>query len=176
RLPPTMKVAILGLPQSGKTTIYGALTRQPVKTGAAGYGQAPSVAVVEVPDPRVDFLVEMYHPRKQTHASVEFVDTGGAAERGLTAEALQQARASEALVHVVRAFESELVPRETPVDPLRDLAALDVELILADLALVETRLERLQKQGRGGKGAVVVPGEQEAVEKIRGPLEQGLPR
>src|SRR5438067_1653752 len=94
-----MKVALVGLPQSGKTTLFGALTRQPVKTGAAGYGAAPNQAVVEVPDARMDALVRMYQPRKVSYAIVEFVDGAPAADRR-SAEAgfLQDARASDARV------------------------------------------------------------------------------
>ncbi len=171
-----MRVAIVGLPESGKTTIYGALTRQPVRTGSAGYGAGPSVATVEVPDRRVDALAEMYRPRKVTHAAVEFLDGGGGAERsGLGAEFLQAARSSDALVHVVRAFASDLAPREEPLGPLRDLRALDAELILADLGLVETRLERLEKQQRARpKGSQSSP-EGETLGRIREHLERELP-
>lgn len=172
-----MKVAIVGLPEAGKTTIYGALTRQPVKTGAAGYGAGPNLAVVEVPDPRVDALVQMYQPRKVARASVEFVDGGGGADRkGAGAGFLQDARAADALVHVVRAFQSEAVPRDEPVNPLRDLRNLDAELILADLALVETRLERLEKESRGKpKGTTQAGMEPETLAKIRAHLEAELP-
>src|SRR5439155_7883602 len=116
-----MNVAIVGLPQAGKTTLFGALTRQPVKTGAAGYGAGPNQAVVEVPDARVDALARMYEPRKLTYAAVEFVDGAAALDRK-AAEAgfLQDARTSDALVHVVAAFENPAVPREAPLDPLRD--------------------------------------------------------
>ncbi|HTE19830.1 MAG TPA: redox-regulated ATPase YchF, partial [Armatimonadota bacterium] len=72
-----MKVAIIGLEQVGKTSLFGALTRQPVKVGMGSYGGDNSVAVVDVPDKRVDALIEMFRPRKQTRAAVEFVDGGG---------------------------------------------------------------------------------------------------
>jgi GTP-binding protein YchF len=134
------------------------------------------VAVVEVPDPRVERLAEMYRPRKVTRAAVQFVDGGAMAEgRGFGAEFLQSARASDALVHVVRAFESEAVPREAPVNPLRDLRALDAELILADLGLVETRLERLEKQARGKPKSAAGGMEPETLQKIKGHLEAELP-
>jgi len=172
-----MKVALVGLPQSGKTTLFGALTRQPVRTGAAGYGAGPNQAVVEVPDARMDALVRMYQPRKIAQAAVEFVDGAAAADRR-AAEAgfLQDARSSDALVHVVAAFENAAVPRDKPLDPLRDLRALDAELILADLALVETRLERLEKQTRGKPKSAGAPGiERDTLLTIQKHLERELP-
>jgi GTP-binding protein YchF len=171
-----MRVALVGLPQAGKTTIYGALTRQPVRTGAAGYGLGQSVAVVEVPDRRVDALAEIYRPRKVTRAAVEFTDGGPGAEPGRAdAALLQLARVSDLLVHVVRAFENDAVARETPLSPLGDLRELDTELILADLALAENRLERLQKQSRGRPSGTTTGMEQETLLRIREHLESELP-
>src|SRR5439155_17777758 len=106
----------------------------------------------------------------------QFEDGGAAPDRrGLGAEFLQSARASDALVHVVRAIETGAVPRETPVNPLRDLRELDAELILADLGLVETRLERLEKQARGKPKSAAGGMEPETLQKIRAHLEAELP-
>lgn len=172
-----MKVAIVGLEQSGKTTLFGALTRQPVKVG--GYGTENNVAVVEVPDKRVDTLIGMYNPRKQTRASVEFVDGGAAAGTGTGAfgpQFLQEIRRSDALVVVVRAFTNPAVPEpEGGLDPLRDYRNLEAELILADLQLVERRLERMEKEDRSKPKSAQGGLEKEIVLRIREHLEKELP-
>lgn len=175
-----MKVAIVGLPQVGKTTLFGALTRQPVKVGAGGFGGDNQVAVVEVPDRRVDALVEMFRPRKETRASVEFVDGAGSMAAGkgnvFGPQFLQEIRQSDALVVVVRAFESPSVPDpEGGLDPVRDYRNLEAELILADLDLVEKRLERMEKQDRAKpKGQQTGP-EKEVLHRIREHLEKEIP-
>lgn len=170
-----MKVALVGLEQAGKTSLFGALTRQPVRVGTAGYGPASELAVVEVPDARVDRLVAMFQPRKQTRASVTFVDgTGGGAGRGgrFGPQFLQEIRQSEALVAVVRAFRSDALPEpEGGLDPLRDYRELEAELILADLELVETRLERMEKQDRSRPRAQQGGLEREALLRVREHLE-----
>lgn len=171
-----MKVAIIGMEQSGKTTLFGALTRQPVKVG--GYGTENSVAVVEVPDRRVDRLIEMFKPRKEARAAVQFVDGGAAGSTGsrFGPQFLQEIRQSDALVVVVRAFESPAVPEpEGGLDPLRDYRNLEAELILADLDLVEKRLERMEKQDRSRPKSAQGGLEKEVVLKIREHLEKELP-
>jgi ribosome-binding ATPase len=175
-----MKVAIVGLEQAGKTTLFGALTRQPVQPGH--YGGGSSLAVVEVPDPRVDRLIEMFNPRKQSRAAVEFVDGGGGggapAGRGsrFAAEFLAEIRQSEALVVVVRAFRNPAVTEpEGGLDPLRDYRNLEAELILADLDLVEKRLERMEKQDRSKPKSAQGGIEKEALAAIRDHLEKELP-
>jgi GTP-binding protein YchF len=173
-----MQVAIVGLDQVGKTTLFGALTRQPVDVG--GYSTAGNIAVVEVPDVRIDRLVEMYRPRKQTRANVTFVDGGAATGTGagatFGAEFLQQIRQSEALVAVVRAFTNPAVPEpEGGIDPLRDYRNLEAELILADMDLVEKRLERMEKQDRSKPKSAQGGIEKEALLQIRAHLEKELP-
>lgn len=172
-----MKVAIIGLEQSGKTALFGALTRQPVKVGS--YGTENSVAVVEVPDRRVDALIEMFQPRKQARASVEFVDGGAggnATGNRFGSQFLQEIRRSDALVVVVRAFTNSAVPEpEGGLDPLRDYRNLEAELILADLALVEKRLERIEKEDRSKPKAAQGGLEKEVVLRIREHLEKELP-
>ncbi|MBI3911241.1 MAG: redox-regulated ATPase YchF [Armatimonadetes bacterium] len=171
-----MKATLLGRRQSGKSTLFSALTRTPLKE-TGGYGHERRIAVVELPDPRVDRLAEIYRPRKVTYPSLTLIDpappTPG--EPGvLTAAAIADARASEAIVVVVRAFTNPAVPRETPLDPTGDLRLLQEELLLADLAMVETRLERLEKEARGRpKGAAGGAAERAVLEKARAHLEAG---
>jgi len=173
-----MKVAIVGLEQVGKTTLFGALTRQPVKVGVGSYGGDSSIAVVEVPDRRIDALAEMYKPRKVTRAAVEFVDgaAGGVSGSRFGPQFLQEIRQSDALVAVVRAFSSTAVPDpEGGLDPQRDYRNLEAELILADLDLVEKRLERMEKQDRSKPKSAQGGIEKEIILRIREHLEKELP-
>jgi GTP-binding protein YchF len=170
-----MKVAIVGLGQVGKTALFGALTRQPVNVGVASYSDASSIAVVDVPDPRVDRLIEMFQPRKQTRAAVEFVDggAGGSGKGGrFGPQFLQEIRQSDALVTVLRAFTSSSVPEpDGGLDPLRDYRDLEAELILADLDLVEKRLERMEKQDRSKVKSAQGGLEKEALLRIKDHLD-----
>jgi len=146
-----MQIGIIGLPNSTKTTIFNALTRGQIETAAYSSGKLEiHTARVDVPDPRVDILARMFNPRKTTRAYVQYNDIAGlqrgiGEKGGLDGALLNQLVQSDALLHVVRAFEDENVPHiEETVDPQRDLAILDTELILSDLGVVERRLERLQ--------------------------------
>jgi GTP-binding protein YchF len=138
-----VKVGIIGVSSSGKSTLFQLLT------GAAapppGGRPEARVGVARVPDPRVEVLADIYHPKKKTPATVEYVDVPGVAKgEGSALVDLPALRGVDALVHVVRAFESETVPHpDGSVDPLRDAKMLELELILADLGMVERRLERL---------------------------------
>ena len=139
-----MKVGIIGLASTGKSTLFQLLTgTEPAPPGAR---PEPRLGVARVPDPRVEALARLFEPRKTTHATVEYVDVPGVAKgEGSALVDLPALRGVDALVHVVRAFESEVVPHpDGSVDPLRDAQMLDLELILADLGAVERRLERLE--------------------------------
>lgn len=147
-----MKVGIIGFARSGKTTIVNALTGSRAAVGAFGSRDA-NIATIKVPDARVDALAEVYKPKKKTYAEIEFVDIApnesGGEQRALDSAALNLLKNADALVHVVRAFESENVmhPRGS-VNPARDCQFLEEELQISDLAIIERRLERLEKEGR----------------------------
>ena len=160
-----MRLGLIGLPQSGKTTVFNALTGGAAPVAASGgYGQDTHVAVVKVPDGRVDRLTEMFKPQKTTYGEVQYTDFPGAGfgSRDKSEAAWVGAlRTVDALVHVVRAFENPSVPREEPVDPAADVEKIHFELVLSDLALVERRIERLEQDLKKTKSAERAPVEAE---------------
>jgi GTP-binding protein YchF len=179
-----MQIAIIGLPNSTKTTIFNALTMRQVETAAYSSGQFEvHSAVVEVPDPRVDRLSAMFVPRKTTCAQVTYADIAGlgkgVGEGGLSGPLLNALSQSDALLHVVRAFEDPDVPHsEGDVDPRRDIDLLDSELLLSDLIIVEKRIERLQAGlKRGGDKLTRAANEVELAlfERLHEQLEASLP-
>ena len=156
-----MQIAIVGLAGSGKTTVFNTLTRGHAETGGFG-GLQLNVGVVKVPDPRLDRLADIFKPKKVVQADVTYVDLpapppsteGRVGTEELPAEHLARLRDSDALLHVVRVFEDPAMPHpEGSVDAWRDLERLDLEFILADLAMTERRLERLKTSGRHGSQA-----------------------
>src|SRR5438093_624178 len=143
----------MGLPGAGKTTIFNALAQQKVEVGAFGSAE-PHRASVRVPDERLTRLSEMFRPEKTTPAEVRYVDVAGATGGGeaKAAQLLGHLRNADELLHVVRAFESDTFPHpKGSVDPQRDLAEMNAELALADLAVVERRLDRLERELKMGK-------------------------
>ena len=146
-----MKAGILGLPLAGKSTLFQLLTGN----AGVGHGGRPEarVGVARVPDPRVETLAGIFNPKKKTWATVEYVDVPGVARgEGSALVDLPALRGVDALVHVVRAFESDLAPHpEGSIDPSRDASTLELELLLADLATVERRIERLDASIRKAK-------------------------
>ena len=153
-----MQIAIVGLAGSGKTTVFNTLTRGHAETGGYG-GVTLNVGVVKVPDERLDRLAEIFKPKKIVQADVTYVDLpappasseGRIGTEELPADHLARLRDSDALLHVVRAFEDPANPHPAgSVDPARDLEQLDLEFTLADLAMAERRLERLKGSGRHG--------------------------
>ncbi|GAB4572612.1 MAG: redox-regulated ATPase YchF [Anaerolineae bacterium] len=147
-----MRLGIIGLPQSGKTTIFNALTGQDLPTGFGATGQMEvHTAVVPVPDARVDFLSALYKPKKTTYATVTYKDIGGLdsgmGEGGLSGPLRNELQQVDGFVHVVRVFEDEAVPHpQGSVDPQRDVEIMDGEFLLLDLIAVERRLERLKDE------------------------------
>jgi GTP-binding protein YchF len=152
-----MRLGIIGLPQTGKTTLFNALTRGSQPTGAASGKIEMHTAVVDVPDHRVEKLAEMFLPKKTIFAKVTYVDIAGldgsAGKNGISGALLNQLTQMDGFIHVVRVFADDNVPhvRET-VDPLRDIQAMDSELVLNDLIAVERKLERLAEEKKKGAG------------------------
>ena len=148
-----MKVGIVGFPRSGKTTIFNVLAGQHADVGGFTEPGKVHLGTIKVPDARIDRLSEIFHPRKTTYAEMVFADfpapsshadESGGQGSALDTSTLTQMRESDALVQVVRAFTDELTGE--PPEPARDLVNFKNELILADLVLIETRLERLKKE------------------------------
>jgi GTP-binding protein YchF len=180
-----MQIAIVGLAGSGKTTVFNTLTRGHAETGGYG-GVTLNVGVVKVPDPRLDRLAEIFKPKKVVQADVTYVDLpappasseGRVGTEELPADHLARLRDSDALLHVVRAFEDPSNPHPAgSVDPARDLEQLDLEFLLADLAMAERRLERLKGSGKHGTQAEREAAEREevVVRRIHAGLEAGTP-
>ena len=136
-----MKIGLIGLPKSGKTTLFNLLTGASVATSRYDAGRAElHTGVARVPDERVDRLRDLFTPKKTTYATFEVVDLAGIAKGERAALDTKEFRNADALLHVVRAFADDALGA---ADPRRDIVDLETELILADLEVVERRLERL---------------------------------
>ena len=175
-----MQVTIVGLPRSGKTTVFNALTGGHAETGGFSGGRAaPNVSVVKVPDERVDRLAALFVPKKTTYADVTYVDVaipaGAAREGTVNPDVLAQVRNADALLHVARAFEDPASGSSS--DPWRDVDDLDLEFTVADLSVIEKRLEKLATQGRHGSQAEreQAAREEELLRRIEPHLSDGLP-
>jgi GTP-binding protein YchF len=175
-----MQVTIVGLPGSGKTTVFNALTGGHAETGTFSGGRAaPNVSVVKVPDERVDGLAELFKPKKTTYADITYVDVaipaGAAREGTVNPDVLALIRNADTLLHVARAFDD--ASATTPADPWRDIDDLDLEFTVADLSVIENRLEKLKTQGRHGSASEreQAQREQELHERIAPHLSDGKP-
>jgi len=178
-----MRLGILGFEASGKTTIFNALTRGSLPTGSMEGGGRMEVhsAAVDVPEPRLTPLSELYHPKKTTYAKVTYADIGGlavgAGQEGLPGALLNTLSQMDGLLFVVRAFESDRVPHPAgSVDPRRDLEALAGEFMLHDMITVERRIARLEEErARGGRDRATVERELELFRRVMTALEAERP-
>ena len=177
-----MRLGIIGLPQSGKTTIFNALTRgdQPI---GVGIGRMEiHTAVVDVPDERVDRLTEMFNPRKTIYTKVTYSDIaglGGASDKGeITGQLLNQLTQMDGFIQVVRCFEDEAVVHvHQSIDPQRDIQLMDEELMLNDQIMAERKLEKLNEELKkgGGRDKALVEREIILFKKLDETLTTGKP-
>jgi GTP-binding protein YchF len=184
-----MKLGIIGLPQSGKTTIFNALTRGDTPTTASAGRIEIHTAVVDVPDARIDKLTGMFNPKKTIYAKVTYADIAGleggalrqaqgsAASGSISGQLLNQLAQMDGFLHVVRCFESDLVPHPAgSVDPARDVETMLSELLLNDLIAVERKLERLADERRkGGSDKTVVERQIALFERMQAALSEDEP-
>ena len=176
-----MKLGIIGLPQSGKTTIFNALTRSNTPTNASAGRIEVHNAVVDVPDPRVTKLSGMFNPKKTIYAKVTYADIAGleagSAKSGISGQLLNQLNQMEGLILIVRGFTDENVMHPSgSIDPLRDAESMLTELLLNDLIAVERKLEKLtEERKKGGTDKTLNARQTELFEKLNKTLSDNKP-
>jgi len=174
-----MKLGIVGLPNVGKSTLFNSLTRAGAESANYPFCTIdPNIGIVEVPDKRLDALTQMYDSAKTIRATIEFVDIAGLVKgaskgEGLGNQFLANIRECDAIVHVVRCFEdSNIIHVDGSIDPLRDIDTINLELIFADIEVLERRFSKVGKSAKIDKS---YKKESELIQRLLDHLQDGLP-
>jgi len=175
----SVDIGIIGLAQSGKTTIFNALTRGKADT----LRSVPNIGVAKIPEPRLKTLADMLHPKRVVQAEAKYTDIGAsvkgmAKDLAISGELLNQLSQVDTLINVARAFADERIPHlEGSVDAERDIATIDLELAFSDLAILERRLNRIESSLKGAKPAErqSLLREQDLLKRINAKLEKEIP-
>lgn len=175
-----MQIGIVGLPLSGKTTFFQTLTETHLDTDALRKKDA-NIAIVKVPDERLDKLTKIFQPKKQINATIEIVDIAGIhkseqVKSSFSSSFLSKIKPNDALIHVVRAFYDEgILHSEGSVDMIRDIQMLEEELILSDMSQIENRMEKLHKELKKQNAPDTIHKEKEILENWLNTLQNGIP-
>ncbi len=178
-----MEISIIGLPKSGKTTIFNALTRGKAETTAYAVASSePNIGVTKVPDSRLSSLERIFKPKRTVAAEVKYIDIPAPRNlgkgEGLTGQLLTHLSKVDALLHVVRAFPDAAIPHiQGSIDAERDIATMNLELAFSDLSIIERRLKRIEDSLKGAKSSERDPllREQALLARIKTSLEKELP-
>lgn len=179
-----LEIGIIGLPKSGKTTIFNALTGRRTSTEPSPAARlTTSVGMAKVPEPRLEVLEKIFHPKKVTHAEIRYVDIAGITKglgktEGIEGQLLNYLSKADALLHVVRAFKDDRVPHvDGTVDPERDITTMNLELIFSDLSIIERRLQRIREILKGARPQErdFIAREQALLHKVKEWLEKEKP-
>ena len=169
-----MKTGIIGLPQVGKTSLFKILTKARLDARAM-HSRDAHVGVARVPDERLDRLSALYHPKKTTHATVEYVDVAAIGQEALQEQAYSdRLREVDSLIHVLRAFEDPAIPHDGELDPRKDARNVEADLIVSDMVQIDKRMERLEKDLKRSKTSDLVR-EHELLTKVKAQLEAERP-
>jgi len=169
-----VKTGIIGLPQVGKTSLFKILTKARLDAHAM-HSRDAHVGVARVPDERLDRLSALYHPKKTTHATVEYVDVAAIGQEALQEQAYSdRLREVDSLIHVLRAFEDPAIPHDGELDPRKDARNVEADLIVSDMVQIDKRMERLEKDLKRSKTPDLVR-EHELLTKCKAQLEAERP-
>ncbi len=180
----SVDIGIIGLPKSGKTTIFNSLTRGEVDTGGyAPKSLTPHVGIAKVPEPRLQTLADILQPKRVVSAEVRYIDIGASVkdlvkDETISGQLLNQLIQVDALINIARAFVDERIPHiEGSLDAARDITAMDLELTFSDLAIIERRLKRIEVSLKGAKPPERqgLLREQEMLLKLKADLEKDVP-
>lgn len=173
-----MKIGLIGLPTVGKTSLFNLLTGSDIEIAGFSQGKVEAnLGIAKIPDERIDFLSDIYNPKKKTYATIEVIDVpglvkGSSTGKGVGNQFLDNIRKADLLVHVLRVFENDnVIHAEGTIDPMRDIETINLELLFADLGVIENRIERIETSKKVTKENLE---ELEVLKKCREGLENGL--
>ncbi len=173
-----MNVGLIGLPSVGKTTLFNLLTGLDIEISEFSTGKVEAnIGIAKIPDDRIDFLSEMYKPKKTTYANIEVIDvpglvSGSSTGKGVGNQFLDNIRKADLLVHILRAFENkEVIHVDGSINPMRDIETINMELLFADLGVIDNRIDRIKNSKKVTKENLQ---ELEVLKKCKEGLENGL--